>query len=234
MHYLRLFKKILTIFILLSLIAIPLYGYWLPKVSSLPSLVQSNAEAHGTTYIDLSQVPNSLQKAIIDTEDQSFYSNPGISFKGIGRSIITDLINRKFQEGASTITQQLVREYYLSQEKTISRKLKEASLALMVTKKYSKEDILEMYLNSVYFGHGAWGIDSAARIYFNQKVSELTPAQCTLLAGLPQAPSYLDPFANYQAARDRQLQVLYSMVDAGDLNQDDVNKIMTMPLGINK
>jgi membrane peptidoglycan carboxypeptidase len=223
-------KKAVSLFVLLSLITVSVLYLQLPKVDSLPALVKSNVSSHDASYVSLAQVPTVLQEAIIDTEDQSFYINPGISFKGIGRSIITDLISGKLEQGASTITQQLVREYYLSQNKTASRKLKEVYLALKVTKMFSKKDILEMYLNSVYLGHGAWGVNSAAKIYFNKSVDELNPAQCTLLAGLPQAPSYLDPYTNYKAARSRQLLVLQSMVNASDLNQNDVNKILAIPL----
>lgn len=225
------FKRVaVSLIILLVLVTISALYSWFPKVYALPSLVKSNVTSHGATYVSLAQVPTVLQKAIIDTEDQSFYTNPGISVKGIGRSIIADLISGKFEQGASTLTQQLVRECYLSQEKTASRKLKEIYLALIVTKNFSKESILEMYLNSVYLGHGAWGVNSAAKIYFNKTLGELNPAECTLLAGLPQAPSYLDPYTNYKAARDRQLQVLQSMVDSSDLNKNDVNKILAMPL----
>jgi penicillin-binding protein 1A len=204
----------------------------LPRVDSLPALVQANVTRHEAAYISLSEMPDGLVKGIIDTEDRSFYTNPGISFKGIARSVVTNLGSGKYQEGASTITQQLVREYYLSPEKTIVRKIKEALLALIVTKKFEKSEILEMYLNSIYFGHGAWGADAAARIYFNKPVGQLNLAQCTLLAGLPQAPSYLDPYVNYQAARNRQLQVLNSMEDVGDLHENEIDKIMALPLGI--
>ncbi|HEX3010887.1 MAG TPA: biosynthetic peptidoglycan transglycosylase [Syntrophomonadaceae bacterium] len=228
----RYFKTAVSLLLLLSLVLISAYYAWLPNISALPVLVKSQVTSHNTSYVPLSQVPPFLQKALVDTEDQSFYINPGISFKGIARSVIADLISGKYKEGASTLTQQLVRQYYLSQEKTISRKLKEAYLAVLVTKKFSKETILEMYLNSVYFGHGAWGIDAAARIYFSKSVGELNVSECTLLAGLPQAPSYLDPYINYQAARNRQLEVLYAMADAHDLNQKDIDKIMAMPLVI--
>lgn len=228
----RFVRGTVSLLILLSLILALLFYAWSPKVYSLPALVKSSASLHGTTYVSLSQVPVVLQKALIDTEDQSFYTNPGISFKGIGRSIITDLISGEFKEGASTITQQLVREYYLSPGKTFSRKLTEAYLALIVTKKFSKENVLEMYLNGVYFGHGAWGVNSAARIYFNKTVNQLNVSECTLLAGLPQSPSYYDPIVNYQAARKRQYQVLQSMLDARDLNENDIDKIMAMPLEI--
>lgn len=224
-------KITVILVILLGLIAAS-FAYSLPKVDSLPELVKSNVSSHDVAYVSLTQVPTVLQEAIIDTEDQSFYTNSGISIKGIGRSIIIDLISRKYEQGASTITQQLVREYYLSQQKTAARKLKEIYLAQKVTKIFSKSDILEMYLNSVYLGHGAWGVNSAAKIYFNKSVSELNSAQCTLLAGLPQAPSYLDPYKNLQGARDRQLLVLHSMVDTGDLNQNDVNKILAEPLDL--
>jgi penicillin-binding protein 1A len=91
-----------------------------------------------------------------------------------------------------------------------------------------------MYLNSVYFGHGAWGIQAAARTYFNKTTADLNPAECTLLAGLPKEPSYLDPLKNYQAARDRQLQVLQSMVNTGDMSQNEVLKIRGMPLGLKR
>lgn len=219
--------------LILAGILLAVYGWLqLPSVENLATLVQSEVGAHDASYVPLSRVPLVMQEAVIDTEDHSFYTNSGISFEGIMRSLLSDLKSGKFEEGASTITQQLVRQYYLSPEKTVSRKLKEMSLALMVTRVYKKQDILEMYLNSVYFGHGAWGIDAAARTYFEKNVAELGPAQCTLLAGLPQAPSRLDPLANYQAARQRQSQVLQSMVQAGDIKPTDVADIWNMPVGI--
>ncbi len=204
----------------------------LPDVDSLPLQVQSNLVSHGTAYVSLHDVPPTLTKAIIDTEDKSFYDNSGISIEGIGRSILTNLKTGDYSEGASTITQQLVRTYYLSSEKTMSRKMKEAALAIKVTRAYTKDEILEMYLNSIYFGHGAWGIDAAAKTYFGKSVKDLNQNQCTILAGLPQAPSYYDLMANLPAARERQQQVLQAMVNQGDIGEGDVSKILSMPLEI--
>ncbi|HWP96528.1 MAG TPA: transglycosylase domain-containing protein [Syntrophomonadaceae bacterium] len=228
----RFFRDLCYGIILLALLLAGYCYYQLPQVNALPTLVRSGVSSHGASYVSLSQVPKVMQEAIIDTEDHSFYTNCGISFEGIGRSLLSDLKSGKFEEGASTLTQQLVRQHYLSSEKTISRKIKEVALALVVNKKYTKQEILEMYLNSIYFGHGAWGVQAAAQVYFKKNVSQLSPAQCTLLAGLPQAPSYLDPLSNYKAARDRQSQVLQSMVQAGDISQNDAAKILNVPPGI--
>lgn len=223
-------RTALGLLVILSLFLV--FSFWarLPQISKLPGLVRSNVAMHGATYVSLSQIPAILPQALIDTEDQSFYTNPGISIKGIGRSLITDLVSQEFKEGASTLTQQLVRQYYLSPQKTISRKLKEAFLAIIVTQKFSKDSILEMYLNSVYFGHGAWGIDAAADIYFGKAADELNASECTLLAGLPQAPSYLDPYANYEEARKRQMAVLKAMARRQHLSENQINDIMAMPL----
>lgn len=205
-----------------------------PVVRALPGLVKSRVEAHGGTWISPAQIPVSLQQAVIATEDRSFYTNLGVSFEGIARSVLVDLLSGSFQEGGSTITQELARNQLLTPEKTISRKLKEMVLALMITRDFSKPDILNMYLNSVYFGHGAYGVDAAARTYFGRPVSALSFAQCTLLAGLPQAPSYYDPLKNYQAARERQGQVLQSMVQVGDLDRAGAMKIWHAPLNLRR
>ncbi|VBB08282.1 transglycosylase [Lucifera butyrica] len=203
-----------------------------PLVKALPELVKSNVQEHGSVWVPLSQIPQALQEAIIDTEDRSFYTNPGISFAGTARSLVIDLMSGSYSEGGSTLTQQLARQYFLTDRKTISRKVKEAILAVMITNNFSKREILTMYLNSVYFGHGAWGIHAAAGVFFNKPAAQLNFAQCTLLAGLPQAPSYLDPFTNYRAARIRQTEVLRSMIEAGDLSPEMASRIWHMPLNL--
>jgi penicillin-binding protein 1A len=230
-------KKILSLLLLLSAAVIFLFMFLIiakerSVVHSLPELVKTKAQARGEKYLPLSQIPQMLQLAVIDTEDRTFYSNPGISFEGTGRSLLVDLVSGRYSEGGSTITQQLARNLFLTDQKTITRKMKEMILAVMITNQFSKRDILDMYLNSVYFGHGAWGIHAAARVYFAKPATDLDIAQCTLLAGLPQAPSFLDPYSNYRAARSRQAEVLQSMVEAGHIGRRQAAQIQDMPLGL--
>ncbi len=232
--YKKLFKMFLLLVVVISFLIAVIIIKEQPVVHALPALVESKAHTNRETIVPLSQIPKPLQQAIIDTEDRSFYTNPGISIQGTGRSLIRDLMSGKYLEGGSTITQQLARQLFLTDQKTISRKLKEMILAVMITSDFSKDDILAMYLNSVYFGHGACGINAAARVFFYKPVADLNVAQCTLLAGLPQAPNYLDPFKNYQAARSRQWEVLQSMVAAGHINQRKASEIKNMPLGLKK
>jgi len=231
----RMFKKLLLLIVLAGILLAAVFAVReQPLVRSLPERVRAELEARGGTWVPLEEIPPALQQAIIATEDRSFYTNLGVSFEGIARSVLVDLISGSFQEGGSTITQELARNQLLTKEKTISRKLKEMVLALMITRDFSKRDILAMYLNSVYFGHGAYGVEAAARTYFGRTAAALSPAQCTLLAGLPQAPSYLDPLKNYPAARERQAQVLQSMVQAGTLDAARAREILAAPLDLRR
>ena len=167
-------------------------------VRTLPTVVESQLQAHSGRHVSLAQIPRPLQLAVIDTEDHSFYANPGVSLEGILRSVLVDFASGDYLEGGSTITQQLAKNQLVGDERTASRKLREIFLALVITRSYSKQEILELYLNSVYFGHGAWGVVSAARVYFNTPVNALNYGQCTLLAGLLQSPTAYDPLINYQ------------------------------------
>ncbi|WP_236888604.1 penicillin-binding protein 1A [Desulfoluna limicola] len=163
--------------------------------------------------VPLAIVPTFLQNAIINTEDRNFYDHNGVDLKGIARAIVKDIIARDFVEGASTITQQLAKTLFLTREKSIDRKLKEAILAFQLERRYTKEEILELYLNQIYFGSGAYGVESASRIYFGKGVSELTLAECALLAGLPKSPSRYSPLVNPDKAikrRDLVLKLLYN------------------------
>ncbi len=178
---------------------------------------------HSTVPVTLNQVPHDVVRALIDTEDRTFYTNSGISPRGIARSLLVDLRGGGFVEGASTITQELVRSRYLSDAKSISRKIKEILLSLEVTRTYTKNEILTAYLNEVYFGNGAYGIGAAAHAYFGEKPQQLDLAQASLLAGLPQAPSYYDPYYNLKGAKARQKVVLQNMVTMRDITQKQAN-----------
>ena len=205
-----------------------------PAVRLLPAMVHQRLAAHGGVYVPLSEIPAMLRQAVVATEDASFWTNPGIDPKGIARSLLVDIATASFQQGGSTITQQLARDMLLNPRKTLWRKAKEMLLALVITRYYSKDTILEMYLNEIYLGHGAYGVGQAARVYFGEPPQFLTPAQCVMLAGLPRGPSLYDPLENLQAARERQREVLDNMVDAGYLSPEQADRIYAQPLGLSR
>jgi penicillin-binding protein 1A len=163
--------------------------------------------------IPLKQIPPYLKSALVATEDRKFYRHSGVDVKGIARAIIKDIKAGKFVEGASTITQQLAKTLFLTPRKTIVRKVKEAILAFQLERRYTKDEILELYLNQVYFGSGAYGVASAASIFFNKSVQELTLAECALIAGMPKSPSRYSPLVNRDLASKRRNIVLKQMLD---------------------
>jgi len=165
--------------------------------------------------VPLSQVPEALKDATIAAEDASFYENPGFDVRAVIRATYQWVRSGAPQSGASTITQQLVKNTLLGPEQTAERKIKEAFLAMELTRRYSKDQILEMYVNEIFYGNRAYGIEAAAETYFGKPAKELNLAQASLLAGLPQAPSYYDPYTNLAAARERQQYVLDQMVRTG-------------------
>ena len=156
-----------------------------------------------------------LPRATVAIEDRRFWQHGGVDYVGIARAAWKDVTAGKVVEGGSTITQQLVRNLYTGQEKTLNRKLKEACLAIKLSRKWSKAKILNEYLNTVYYGNHAYGVEAASQTYFSRHAKELTLLQAALLAGLPQAPSIYDPFHNPQAALDRRDEVLRALLANG-------------------
>ncbi|MCS6844903.1 MAG: PBP1A family penicillin-binding protein [Caldilineales bacterium] len=165
--------------------------------------------------VPLSQISPYLIQATVATEDANFYRHRGVDPVALLRAVYNAVRTQGPVAGTSTISQQLVKLVFLSPERTLSRKLKEAVLAAEITRRYDKDTILELYLNEVYYGHLAYGAEAAARIYFNTSARDLTLAQAALLAGLPQSPAFYDPLQNPQAAKRRQADVLRLMVEAG-------------------
>lgn len=161
--------------------------------------------------VEIKDVPDNIKNAIIATEDKNFYHHKGYDPVGLVRSMIVNLSTGSFSQGASTITQQLARILFLSNEKTFDRKIKEFIVAARIEKTISKDQILEMYLNNVYLGSGAYGVAGAAQIYFNKPLKNLTLAEAALIAGLPQAPSVYSPYNNKKLAIERRNQVLGRM-----------------------
>lgn len=193
---------------------------WLstPSVDNLPTLVHAQDQAHQAPYTPLARVSPLIQKALIVTEDESFYSNFGIDPVGLLRSAWDDLRAGQLVEGGSTITEQLAKVAYLdSNDHSLGLKLQDMALALKIEAHYSKAQILELYLNLVYFGEYAYGIGAATARYFGLTPSQVDLAQAALLAGLVQAPSQYDPFCHPAAARSRQQQVLDRLLVEGDI-----------------
>lgn len=192
------------------------------------------AQAGTEDTVKLKEMPDALKMAIVDVEDNRFYEHNGIDLQGIGRAIYRDVTTLTPAEGGSTLTQQLARNVYLTQDRTFARKVNEIVLALELERKYSKDEILEMYLNRVYFGNGATGIRAAAETYFGkgQDLKSLSLAQCALLAGLPNAPTALNPWVeeNQADALDRRNHVLEAMYKNGDITKEQMKEAQGEPL----
>lgn len=174
--------------------------------------------------VPIKQIPEITRKAFIAVEDSRFYQHHGINLPSIARAVLRNIKAGKLVEGASTITQQTAKNLYLSREKTFLRKIKEAWLALLLERKYSKDQILEMYLNQIYFGEGAYGIEVAAETYFGKPARELNLAESAMLAGLPKAPNTYTPFQNWEGAKKRQKIVLNRMADLGMITRAEADR----------
>ena len=166
-------------------------------------------------FVPLNKIPVHLKNAVIAVEDSRFWQHKGIDYIGIGRALIKDILHASLKEGGSTITQQLAKIMFLTPEKTIQRKLREAQLAIRLEKEMTKNEILELYLNRVYFGHGAYGVEMASRLYFGKSVSDITLPEAALLAGLVKAPNTYSPYNNLVRSKERQEVVLARMEEEG-------------------
>ena len=171
-----------------------------------------------------------MQQAIVAVEDKRFYEHHGVDLRGIGRAIWADITSKKVVQGGSTITQQFVKNSCVTSARTISRKLKEAALAWQLEQRWKKLRILTAYLNTIYFGNGAYGIQRAAQTYFNTSASRLTLPEAALLAGIPADPSRFDPVTNPRTARARRLEVLKTMLAQDEISARDLNRANRTPL----
>lgn len=180
--------------------------------------------------VPLSKIPPDLIHAFVATEDQQFYEHHGVNPVRIIKALIIDMTTGAKVQGASTITQQLARNAFLNPEKTWERKIKEAVLAIQLESQYSKDEIMQFYLNKINFGSGAWGVQTAAQTYFGKDVDQLNLAECALLAGLVKAPNYYSPFRNPDKAKQRQRIVLNNMVHCGYITQEQADEAYRQPL----
>ena len=178
------------------------------------------------TYTKLDELPQIYINAVISVEDHRFYKHNGIDIIAICRAFINDIKAMEFVEGGSTITQQLSKNIYFTQEKKLTRKIAEVFMAWKIEDNYSKDDILELYLNTSYFGDGYYTVEEACKGYFNKEINEMTDYEAILLAGIPNAPSIYSPSKNPELAKQRQKQVMDKMVKCGYLTQVEAEKIL--------
>lgn len=234
-------------FFLASIVILKVYLASLPPIANLetfkPNIVtkiySSDDEiiktftAYRFEKVGINEVPENLKNAVIATEDKNFYHHQGYDMFGLIRSTFVNLKAGKVVQGASTITQQLARILFLSNEKTFDRKIKEIIISARIEKTISKDQILEMYLNNVYLGSGAYGVAGASTIYFNKPIKSLTLAECALIAGLPQAPSVYSPYNNMELAKERRSQVLNRMYKMRYITKQEYEQAEAEPVNLN-
>lgn len=222
------------------------YSRELPDVEKLsgysPSLITKIYDVRGEliselfverrVVLPLSEIPLDFQRAALATEDDNFYKHWGVDLKGIFRAFLINLRAGHTVQGGSTITQQLAKNIFLSQARTLDRKVKELLLTLQMERHFSKDEILQLYLNQIYFGHGAYGIEAAARVFFGKKAKELTLPECALLAGLPRAPNAYSPFNNPKRAFQRRSLVLRRMRNMNFINEKEELDATGKPLNV--
>jgi penicillin-binding protein 1A len=182
--------------------------------------------------VRIDEVPATLKQAILAAEDERFYEHPGIDVIGIARAALANVVSGGRGQGASTITMQVARNFFLTREKTFNRKLYEILLALKIERSLSKDQILELYINQIYLGQRSYGFSAAARAYFNKPMKDLTLAEAAMLAGLPKAPSAYNPIANPRRATQRQQYVLRRMLEAGFVDEQTFEKARVEPLTV--
>lgn len=193
------------------------------KIVEINGKLAANLEENELKWIPLERIPQNLRFAVIAVEDSRYFQHGPLDFQGIGRAVMVNITKGSFTEGGSTITQQLAKNLFLNREKTMERKAEEAVLAYLLEKKYSKAQILEMYLNQIYFGPNTYGVGKASERFYGKSVDKLNLAEAAMLAGIPQNPAKYSPVKNISDAKERQELVLDRMVEAGFITIEDAN-----------
>ena len=226
------FKKILLLLILIILSILAIYigqGYKMYKNAlddkPLEEMVQEIRSQK--SYTKISNIPDIYKDAVIAVEDHRYYDHKGIDIIAIGRALLNDIRARELIEGGSTITQQLAKNMYFTQDKTLTRKIAEVFMAKKIENNYNKEEILELYVNYIYYGSGYYDIKSASLGYFDKEPQDLTEGESIMLAGIPNAPSVYNPKVSPKLARERQKQVIDKMVKYGKLSEGKADEILS-------
>ncbi len=226
------FKKILLLLILIILSILAIYigqGYKMYKNAlddkPLEEMVQEIRSQK--SYTKISNIPDIYKDAVIAVEDHRYYDHKGIDIIAIGRALLNDIKARELIEGGSTITQQLAKNMYFTQDKTLTRKIAEVFMAKKIESNYNKEEILELYVNYIYYGSGYYDIKSASLGYFDKEPQDLTEGESIMLAGIPNAPSVYNPKVSPRLARERQKQVIDKMIKYGKLSEGKADEILS-------
>lgn len=227
----KFFRSLLSFILILFILSVTTlggYGYFLYSdiVKKEPVETKINLIRSQENFSSYDEISPHFLNAIYSIEDKRFYQHGAIDMLGIARAFVNNAKRGKLKEGGSTITQQLAKNMYFSHERSLSRKLAEFYLAHKLEKLLSKKEILELYVNVIYFGDGHYGIGDASKGYFKKPPSELSLDEATLLAGLPNAPSLLALSRNMEAARNRQKDVLEAMLSAGTITEEEIQKIL--------
>ncbi len=246
-------KKVIVIFVLGGVAAVLfiallffVLSFGLPTVESLKDYkplpgttiyaedgrILGQIKVEKGVHVPLSRIPKFLVNAVLATEDPRFYQHHGLDYRGILRAALKDIIAVRLKQGGSTITQQLTKVVFLSPERKITRKIREIILARRIEKEITKDEILELYLNRIYFGHGAYGVQMAAKTYFGKDIGNINQAEAALLAGLPKAPMVYSPYSDVDLTKLRQLQVLRRMVEEAFITEAQATEIYNQPLNL--
>jgi penicillin-binding protein 1A len=249
--FIQLLSSLIALFLAGSLALAALVLYFLPQLPATEDILQIQLSVPLRIYasngeliaefgekrrqpIAIEETPDDLLNAILAAEDANFYKHPGVDFTGIVRAIIANLRSGMHGQGASTVTMQVARNYFLTREKTYTRKFKEVLLAFKLEKQLEKKQILELYVNKIFLGHRAYGFAAAALVYYGKSINQLNLAQLAMLAGLPKAPSTSNPISNPERALSRRNYVLGRMLKLGYINQDQYSIALTSPITAEK
>lgn len=227
----KIVKRILIIIVTICAITIGYFGikgYNMYKDAIKTTSIENKISEIKSkeNYTKLEEIPDIYKDAVIAVEDHRFYDHNGIDLIAIGRATLNDIKKMSFVEGGSTITQQLAKNTYFTQEKKIERKFAEVFMAFEIEKKCEKDEILELYINTSFFGENCYTVKEASRHYFNKESIDMTDYESVMLAGIPNAPSIYAPTQNLELAKQRQKQVLTKMVEYEYLSQEKANMIM--------
>lgn len=226
-------KKVVAVIIILILLGgmyLILKGHTMYKEALKETSIEEVVhEIRGKyDYTKMNEIPEMYKKAVVAVEDHRFYKHNGVDPISIGRALIKDIQSMSFVEGGSTLTQQLCKNIFFTQEKKLSRKIAEVFMAWDIESKYKKDEILEMYINTSYYGSGYYGIRQASKGYFNKEPKDLNDYECTILAGIPNAPSLYSLDNKNGLAEQRQKQVLSSMQTINWITENKVNEILAL------
>ncbi len=227
----KVFKRILIVLFVIIVVTglgVGMYGYtfYEDKLKEQPLADKINEVRNDYTFVNIDEVPKDYINAVIAVEDRRYYDHGAIDIIGLARAMFTNIKNGEMQEGGSTITQQVAKNlYFIGEENVFRRKIAEMFMAIDLENHYSKEDIIELYINTIYFGDGYYGIKEACNGYLNKDPKDMTLAESTMMAGIPNAPSAYAPTASKELCKQRQNKVISSMVENGYITQEQADGI---------